>query len=136
MLCRDAWVPLDASPLTTSVKYSSSSPYIRLRALALDPVPIIWSKGNDAELTCFIGPKILWHARLLPSRLHQESDSEVSFTSIGKDYVEEEALQLLRYPYDESPSGGHYNVRMNLSFVSLLLLNVNTRSLLIQASLV
>ncbi|MCJ1400375.1 hypothetical protein MMC11_003580 [Xylographa trunciseda] len=76
---------------------------------------IVWSRGNNASLSLFVGPrKFLTVQFIPPSHLHDGEEVD-KYTLIGKEWVRTEVLEALKYPFVEKDAT-FYEILRPLTF--------------------
>ena len=78
---------------------------------------IVWSRGNDACLSSFVGPKKFLTIQFLPPSHLQAGEELDQYTIIGKEWVQREVLELFKHPFVEKEAT-FYEVGRPLTFVS------------------
>ena len=81
---------------------------------------IIWSRGNDARLSLFVGPRKFLTIQFLPPSHLQASEELDEYTIIGKEWVRMDVLELFEHPFVEKEAT-FYQVSRPLTFVSEVL---------------
>ena len=80
---------------------------------------IAWSRGNDARLSLFVGPRKFLTVQFLPPSHLQGSEESDEYTIIGKEWVRREVLELFEHPFVEKEAT-FYKILIPLTFVSQL----------------
>ncbi|MCJ1381063.1 hypothetical protein MMC17_004172 [Xylographa soralifera] len=62
---------------------------------------IIWSRGNDARLSLFVGPRKFLTIQFLPPSHLQDGEELDQYTIIGKEWIRREVLELFKHPFIE-----------------------------------
>ena len=88
-----------------------------LRALRYKSGGITYMKGSDFQHIYYVDKVPYCIFNLIPPSLVPSNATEPLFTEIGQGWVRLEALNLLGYPYHETPSG-QICFQRNLAFVS------------------
>lgn len=77
---------------------------------------VFWMKGNEREITCYMGPKQFY--RFAISHAHPQYDYyRYRWTRISKQWVRKEVLELHQFRFIEK-ADGTYHVFGDLRFVS------------------
>ncbi|MCJ1434899.1 hypothetical protein MMC27_004269 [Xylographa pallens] len=76
---------------------------------------IVWSRGNDARLSSFVGPKKFLTIQFLPPSHLQAGEELDQYTIIGKEWVRREVLELFKHPFVEKEAT-FYEVSRPLTF--------------------
>ena len=110
---KDVWKPSNA--------YSQApSSYIGaeiLNALRYKRGGIVYMKRDGFRQYLYVDEVPFYKLNLVPLSLIPANEPEFSVTEIGKGWVRQEALDLLCYSYNETPSG-HFSISRDLDFVS------------------
>ncbi|KAH0542495.1 hypothetical protein FGG08_003091 [Glutinoglossum americanum] len=76
---------------------------------------VLWMQGSETELIYYTGPRAFFQVELLPPVMKSDGDVGLRFTGINGEFVEQEVLQLFKYPYELGESG-LYTIRQTLSY--------------------